>query len=613
MLRHYLIYIVLLVAVCTPRAYAQLSPGKLTGAHADLEGLRNCTKCHDLGNKVTNAKCLDCHQEIQSLMDQGRGYHSSKEVRRQDCARCHSEHHGRKFDMMRFDQEQFDHDLTGYELTGAHDRIDCRECHIPDFIADLDIRKREETFLGLEHDCIACHDDVHQNTLSTNDCASCHSTEEFAPAEYFDHDDTDYPLIGKHIEVDCIECHPIETRDGAEFQVFTGMAFDNCVACHEDVHDNVLGSDCKQCHNEQSFTSTRTLRRFNHNQTNFPLNGAHQQVNCADCHNMELELSQLFQDQLGIANNDCVSCHEDIHDNKLGTNCAECHNEQSFKSVGTDEFNHNLTNFPLLGQHQSVDCAQCHSENKTDPVAHQTCVTCHEDYHQGEFYADGVGPDCAACHSEQGFSGSTYTIEQHNASQFPLDGGHLATPCFACHLDEKEDRWKFRDIGQRCVDCHEDVHQGYISADYYPNQDCAQCHLTDNWLDNHFDHDLTAYSLLGKHAEVTCRACHIPDENFVVNRYEGFLNTPNTCWECHSEDNSHEDQFLENGASDCAQCHNQEGWLIAEFNHDETNFKLEGAHVRVDCAQCHQPYQATSGNIITQYKFKSFECVDCHQ
>ena len=239
-------------------------------------------------------------EEIQSLMDEKRGYHNAKEVRSKECAQCHSEHHGRKFDMMRFDQEEFDHDLTGYELTGAHDRIDCRECHIPDFIADLDIRKRGETFLGLEHDCIACHDDVHQNTLSTNDCASCHSTEEFAPAEFFNHDDTEYPLRGQHIEVDCIECHPIETRNGADFQVFTGIEFANCISCHEDVHNNVLGTDCKQCHNEQSFTSQRTIRRFNHNQTNFPLNGAHQQVNCAECHNMETGLTQLFQDQLGI-------------------------------------------------------------------------------------------------------------------------------------------------------------------------------------------------------------------------------------------------------------------------------------------------------------------------
>ena len=52
---------------------AQLSPGDLTTAHADLEGMSNCTQCHDLGNKVTNAKCLECHKEIKALITRKEG------------------------------------------------------------------------------------------------------------------------------------------------------------------------------------------------------------------------------------------------------------------------------------------------------------------------------------------------------------------------------------------------------------------------------------------------------------------------------------------------------------------------------------------------------------
>jgi len=132
-------YIIFLSLVFLPGLYAQLSPGKLTQAHADLEGMFKCTQCHVLGSKLDNNKCLECHEEIQTLLDQNRGYHSSKEVRGLDCAKCHSEHHGRNFDMMRFDQDNFDHELTGYELTGAHRRIECRDCHLPDFISDRDL------------------------------------------------------------------------------------------------------------------------------------------------------------------------------------------------------------------------------------------------------------------------------------------------------------------------------------------------------------------------------------------------------------------------------------------------------------------------------------------
>ncbi len=602
------IYIFFILGLMCADVVAQLSPGDLTSAHAELEGIRNCTQCHTIGQKVENSKCLDCHEDIQSLIDQKRGYHYSSEVRGKDCVLCHSEHHGRNFDMMRFDEDNFDHDLTGYELTGAHDRIECRDCHKADYIADLEIKKRKETFLGLEHDCVSCHEDVHQNTLSTNDCARCHSTETFAPAEYFDHDDTEYPLVGKHADVECIECHQKEMRNGKEFQRFTGIEFNNCVSCHDDVHEGNLGNNCKQCHNESSFNSWTRIGRFNHDRTNFPLKGSHQRVDCRDCHDGDAPVEQIFQDLMGVQTNDCISCHEDVHDNKFGTNCAECHNEESFYSVDTDEFDHDRTDFALVGKHIVVDCRECHTESLTAPLPHNECAACHSDYHEGEFMVNGVGPDCAECHTEDGFEGSLYTIEQHNASSYPLEGGHLATPCFACHL--KEDKWRFRNIGEQCVDCHEDVHAGYIPETYYPDQDCETCHVVANWTDNIFDHSLTNFELQGKHATVACMECHIADEG-AENPYEGFLFTPQECAECH--ENVHGDQFVENGITDCARCHGFDDWTMNDFNHDNTEFPLEGAHASVACEACHQPMETEDGQIITQYKFNSFECIDCHQ
>lgn len=159
-------------------SWAQLSPGDLTDAHQHLEGLGNCTQCHTIGDAVTDKKCLACHEDIQNLLDQKRGYHHSTEVRSKTCVDCHSEHHGRKFEMSRFDQEKFDHDLTGYPLEGAHaDVQECKDCHKAEYITDLEIRKRENTFLGLQEACVSCHDDYHQETL-TDDCISCHSSDD---------------------------------------------------------------------------------------------------------------------------------------------------------------------------------------------------------------------------------------------------------------------------------------------------------------------------------------------------------------------------------------------------------------------------------------------------
>jgi len=601
--------IILISILFLTNVKGQISPGDLTSAHAELEGIRNCTQCHDLGHKVTNTKCLACHEEIQDLTDQNRGFHASIEVKDKDCVECHSEHHGRKFDMSRFDEDNFDHNLTSYELTGEHLKIDCRECHIPEFIADADIKKRDGTFLGLEHDCISCHEDVHLNTLSTQDCASCHDTEAFAPAPYFDHDDTEYPLTGKHIDVECIECHQKETRKGKEFQVFTGLEFANCISCHDDVHENNLGTNCKQCHSTESFTSLRRIRRFDHNTTNFPLKGAHNQTDCFECHSQNESLVDVFQDRMGIKTNDCIECHEDVHDNKFGQNCAECHNEKAWVDVSMDFFDHDNTDYPLEGLHKDVDCKECHTTSLTDPLAHSQCVDCHEDYHEGQFTvaATGFTPDCAECHTVDGFEGSLFTIENHQETSFPLEGAHIATPCFACHLPD--DKWEFRNIGERCVDCHEDVHEGYIAAEFYPNQECTTCHTSDNWTDNLFDHGVTEFALEGAHAEVACMECHTADVANGENQWAGFVDTPMECASCH--ENVHDTQFEVEGVTDCARCHGVNNWEMDDFNHDNTAFPLEGKHVEVACDQCHKPIEA-NGEIITQYKFKSFECVVCH-
>jgi uncharacterized paraquat-inducible protein A len=44
--------------------FAQMSPGPLSKAHHDLNGLLQCAKCHVFGTGLPQLRCLDCHQEI---------------------------------------------------------------------------------------------------------------------------------------------------------------------------------------------------------------------------------------------------------------------------------------------------------------------------------------------------------------------------------------------------------------------------------------------------------------------------------------------------------------------------------------------------------------------
>lgn len=602
------LHIILIFCSAALNLQAQLSPGKLTSAHAAYEGTTNCTLCHDLGKKVSNTKCLECHDILKERVDQDLGYHASSEVKGKDCFTCHSEHHGREFEMIRFDEDAFDHNLTGYELTGAHKKIDCRECHQPDFIERADIRENENTFLGLDDACLSCHEDYHQETLGA-DCTACHTTTTFEEAEYFDHNDSAFPLKGAHKEVTCVDCHPMETRNDKDFQVFKGVAFNNCSSCHEDVHKGDFGVDCASCHNETSFQNRRTLSRFDHNQTQFSLKGSHKTVDCASCHNLDVGLERVFKDHPGLATNACAVCHEDVHENKFGTECADCHNETSFRgNVSTEDFNHSLTGYELEGKHFQVDCKECHGEVLTDPLPHETCISCHEDYHEGVF--EGPEPagieDCASCHTVEGFDITLYDFERHQQSAFPLDGAHLATPCFACHFNEEKEEWEFREIGMDCIDCHENVHGEEIPADYYPDDNCTACHITENWSSSNFDHSLTAFALEGAHASVACIDCHF-DETAEARVFTGL---GADCFSCHED--SHYNQFANaEGITDCTTCHAFENWDAVNFNHDNSAFPLDGKHKDVACEECHKPIEE-DGAIFIQYKFNSFECIDCH-
>jgi len=524
-------YLILFSALCATTSYGQISPGDLSAAHQQLEGMSNCTQCHELGEKVSNAKCLDCHKEIQSLIDQKKGYHSSKEVKAKDCFACHSEHHGRKFDMVRFDEKSFDHNLTGYKLEGQHKVIDCRDCHVPENIADAKIRKLDNTFLGLDDACLSCHDDYHQKTLSS-DCISCHTMDAFTPASKFNHDDADFKLRNKHADVECISCHKKELSNGREMQLFANVAHNGCVDCHDDSHEGHFSNKCDDCHSDKSFNQFIGEKRFNHERTKFSLKGKHKSTACFTCHTQTSDPLRVFQDNLGIAENNCVKCHEDQHEGRFGLDCNKCHKESGFMDLKSmDSFDHNVTDFALIGKHIEVDCKKCHEASYSDPIDFSNCKNCHDDYHNGEFVNENQSADCVDCHSvDQGFDYSLFTIEMHAESKFPLEGAHIATPCFACHIDEEDDHWKFREIGLTCIECHENIHDDQFAVDGVTN--CTRCHESTSWFPSGFDHSVTSFPLEGGHADVECKECHTPLEGngktrlqYKIEKFE--------CIDCH--------------------------------------------------------------------------------
>lgn len=508
---------------------AQISPGELTNAHKDLEGLSNCTKCHVLGEKVDNRKCLECHEEIKSLIEMNKGYHSSKEAKDKDCFVCHGEHFGRDFRILNFDADKFDHNLTTFVLDGKHAKLECKECHKKEFIKDSELKKKKRTYLGLQNDCKSCHKDFHQGELG-NDCASCHNTEKFRPASQFDHNNAAYKLTGVHVKTDCEKCHKKTIRNQREFQRFKNIKFESCENCHNDIHKGKFGKDCTKCHVTDSFLKIGNISKFDHDKTDFP----------------------------------------------------------------------------LVGKHRNVKCNDCHGSKLSSKPKHTFCIDCHKDYHQGEIKdVSGKVKDCAQCHTVQGFSPSEFTIEDHSKLKFSLDGSHMAVPCVSCHL--KNEKWKFKNIGERCADCHDNIHEGFMSPKYSDNG-CETCHNVLNWHDvEKFDHSKTDFELTGKHSSTDCSKCHFTELGNLQS--QKFKNIGSRCEDCHED--IHFGQFKEGDKTDCAKCHSSNNWKPEKFNHETTNFPLEGAHSKVQCFECHKTVESGSNSYV-KYKIEDIRCASCH-
>lgn len=578
---------------------AQISPGDLSSPHSHLEGISNCTQCHVLGSKVSSEKCLACHTEINLQ----KGYHSSTEVKGKQCFDCHNDHHGKNFQLIRLDVKTFNHNLTGFPLSIPHSKKECKDCHNAKSITDQKIKAKKYTYMGVNRECLTCHDDYHQTTLSSS-CLNCHNPDAFKPATKFNHTNAKFQLVGKHANVECLKCHKVDVKDGKRFQEFQGVAHANCTNCHKDPHQNQFGQNCRQCHSEESFHVIKG-KNFDHSKTNFNLVDKHLSVDCKSCHKTKLTDP--------IKHDHCADCHTDYHNNQFAKNnispdCSQCHSTKGFDLYSFTIEQHNIGSFPLLGAHAPVTCNQCHKKQEKWSFRDigKNCKDCHTDYHNNQFSKKGVSPDCSQCHIVKGFNFVTYTIEQHNKSLFPLLGAHMATACNDCH--KKQEKWSFKDIGNNCKDCHTDIHQTYIPSKYYPNANCKICHNEAQWEDVSFDHSKTNFKLTGAHLKQSCKDCHFKKDAGGIEKQK-FTGLPTNCSSCHTD--NHFKQFEKNGITNCTECHSTENWNDSKFDHNKAAFKLDGKHINVPCIKCHKPQQEGSQTYV-KYKLKTFTCESCH-
>lgn len=478
----------------------------------------SCLDCHDgldtfgndfdhnifvfaLNGKHAAVRCSQCHfgahtmAELQATKQDCFSCHQPDDPHQgnlgTDCASCHS--------VEGWKPAHFDHNRSVFKLTGAHIEAACEGCH------------QDRIYKGTPQDCLSCHqkDEPHERRFGAN-CAECHSTTAWSPAK-FDHNLSAFKLTGAHVNVACEACHVNK--------VYRGTAQD-CFACHasDDQHQGQFGTVCSLCHETSSWKNVI----FDHKDTAFPLQGRHANVQCAACH-----ANGVFK---GTPNN-CFACHasDDKHQGQFGTDCAACHNVSGWQNVS---FDHNNTAFPLRGSHASVQCQACHVNGVYKGTA-TDCYSCHasSDVHNGQF-----GTSCGSCHQPTRWQDVTFN---HNNTAFPLTGRHAGVACQSCHANGR-----YKGTPTDCYSCHaaQDAHGGQFGAN------CGTCHNPSGWGNATFDHNNTAFPLIGKHSGLECQKCH------GSGVYQG---TPAQCVACH------EDKHNGENGSDCAACHTPTDWGAA--------------------------------------------------
>lgn len=263
----------------------------LAGGHAGLM----CESCHE-GNTLarqTPTQCVACHRDD----DVHEGVNG---------AQCHDCHRVTDWSDITFDHARD----ADFPLNGSHALLSCASCHVQPVEA-----ARPAT------QCIGCHaeDDPHAGQLGQS-CASCHGEVAWKQQVRFDHDLTRFPLLGRHEQAVCQDCHATPAYHDAANQ---------CVDCHraDDAHERTLGTDCGLCHNPNGWR----LTTFDHDrQTAFALTGAHHGLDCSGCHR------EPAVDGVVRPSSTCGSCHrrDDVHDGEFGGDCAQCHTTTSFRDVG---------------------------------------------------------------------------------------------------------------------------------------------------------------------------------------------------------------------------------------------------------------------------------------
>jgi len=131
--------------------------------------------------------------------------------------------------------------------------------------------------------------------------------------------------------------------------------------------------------------------------------------------------------------------------------------------------------------------------------------------------------------------------------------------------------------------------------------ECGDCHGANAWkparIGPKFDHAKFGFPLEGAHAAAGCTSCHASLD---------FTQERQLCASCHAD--VHHGEF----GTECARCHSARSFIdraTMTHAHQTSRFPLEGAHVALECEDCHRPVGGGQARFVGQ----PAECIGCHQ
>ena len=486
-------------------------------------------------------------------------------------------------------------------------------------------------------ECTACHGDIkevpHADKLARVDCGQCHPDEQGKCAASLHgraaaHGDAYAPGCKN-----CHGTHNVLSASSPKSPISTIEIPALCGGCHREgtpvsvmrniPQTNILGNYMDSIHGEGLFkkgltvtavcTSCHTAHSvLPHTDPNSSIAKANIAKTCTHCHGqIEKVHQQVIRGELWEKTPHlipaCVDCHEPhkvrnvyYTQGMADGDCMRCHQDHNLKAQGTSASMFVNQTDLAASRHSRLACAQCHTggtpshERPCDTMAARVdCSICHaevvsqyKESRHGTLAAQGSpdAPICQDCHSPH------HTLGKKDSAS-PTYSRNVPALCAKCHQTGKKASVRYTGKQDHVVERYrESIHgKGLLEAGLTVTANCADCHTA--------HHELPS-----------------SDPRSSVNR----ANVTRTCAQCHRgiyelfNASVHSAAVTKSGKPlpECVDCHSAHSIERTDL----TDFRL---NIMNQCGRCHEQitkayFETFHGKISNLGYLKTAKCYDCH-